>query len=96
MDQARRSDGSEKKLWLKHADSCFLVIALGLSVSAATTGLTMLPHWVYYVGIGVMFAGIAFRQWAISMLGRYFSSVIGVQKEQKVVESGPYHLIMHP
>jgi protein-S-isoprenylcysteine O-methyltransferase Ste14 len=43
-----------------------------------------------------MLVGTAFRQWAIAVLGRYFSGVIGVQKEQKVVESGPYRLIRHP
>jgi hypothetical protein len=46
----------------------------------------LLPDWIYYVGIFVMVAGIAFRQWAIAVLGRYFSDVIGVQAEQKVVE----------
>jgi protein-S-isoprenylcysteine O-methyltransferase Ste14 len=43
-----------------------------------------------------MFGGIVFRQWAIAVLGRYFSGMIGVQKEQKVVDTGPYHLIRHP
>jgi protein-S-isoprenylcysteine O-methyltransferase Ste14 len=43
-----------------------------------------------------MVAGTAFRQWAIAVLGRYFSGVIGVQNDQKVVEAGPYRLIRHP
>jgi protein-S-isoprenylcysteine O-methyltransferase Ste14 len=69
-----------------------------LSVSAilASKGIAPLPDWVYYLGIVLMLVGIAFRQWAIAVLGRYFSGVIGVQKEQKVVKSGPYHLIRHP
>jgi protein-S-isoprenylcysteine O-methyltransferase Ste14 len=62
----------------------------------AKMGIALLPDWVYYIGIAVMLAGIAFRQYAIAVLGRYFSGVIGVQKEQKVVESGPYRLIRHP
>ena len=70
--------------------------ALAFSLVFAKTGIALLPDWVYYVGIAVMLAGIAFRQWAIAVLGRYFSGVIGVQKEQKVVESGPYRLIRHP
>jgi protein-S-isoprenylcysteine O-methyltransferase Ste14 len=43
-----------------------------------------------------MLAGTVFRQWAIAVLGRYFFGVIGVQKEQKVVETGPYRWIRHP
>lgn len=70
----------------------FFVIAIVL----AKNGVTLLPDWVYYIGIALMLAGIAFRQWAIAVLGRYFSVVIGVQKEQKVVEDGPYRLIRHP
>jgi protein-S-isoprenylcysteine O-methyltransferase len=70
--------------------------ALAFSAVFGKTGIGFLPDWVYYVGIAVMLVGIAFRQWAIAVLGRYFSSVIGVQKEQKVVESGPYRLIRHP
>lgn len=72
------------------------IAVLGFSVSFAKMGFTPLPDWVYYVGIAVMLAGIGVRQWAIAVLGRYFSGVIGVQKEQKVVESGPYRLIRHP
>jgi len=69
---------------------------LVFSVVIAKAGLGLLPGWVYCVGIAVMLGGIALRQWAIAVLGGYFSSVIGVQKEQKVVESGPYRLIRHP
>jgi protein-S-isoprenylcysteine O-methyltransferase Ste14 len=68
----------------------------GFSIVFAKMGIALLPDWVYYIGITLMLAGIAFRQWAIAVLGRYFSGVIGVQKEQKVVESGPYRLIRHP
>jgi protein-S-isoprenylcysteine O-methyltransferase len=72
------------------------IAVLAFSVVFAKTSIALLPDWVYYIGIAVMLAGIAFRQWAIAVLGRYFSYVIGVQKEQKVVESGPYRLIRHP
>ena len=36
------------------------------------------------------------RQWAVAVLGRYFSNVIGIQENQKVVQSGPYRLVRHP
>jgi protein-S-isoprenylcysteine O-methyltransferase Ste14 len=62
----------------------------------AKIDITPLPDWVYFIGIFLMFGGIAYRQYAIAVLGRYFSGVIGVQKEQKVIDSGPYRLIRHP
>ena len=75
---------------------CSWVAIFSFPVIVAKVSMGLLPDWIYYVGIFVMVAGIVFRQWAIAVLGRYFSGVIGVQTEQKVVESGPYRLIRHP
>ena len=72
------------------------MVVLTVSAVFGKDGIAFLPDWIYLVGIVFMFGGIVFRQWAISVLGRYFSGVIGVQKEQKVVDSGPYSLIRHP
>lgn len=62
----------------------------------AKSDVALLPSWAFYLGIVVMLTGIAVRQWAIAVLGRYFSGVIGTQEGQKVVESGPYRLVRHP
>lgn len=62
----------------------------------ASNGIAMLPGWVSYVGIALMVAGIIVRQWAIAVLGRYFSPVVGIQEGQKVVKTGPYRLVRHP
>ncbi len=72
------------------------MVVLTVSAIFGKNGVAFLSNWVYLVGIAFMFGGIVFRQWAIAVLGRYFSGVIGVQKEQKVVDSGPYNLIRHP
>ena len=71
-------------------------LVLGISASLGENGVLLLPVWFTYVGDAVLLAGVALRQWAIAVLGRYFSGVIGVQQDQKVVEAGPYHLIRHP
>jgi protein-S-isoprenylcysteine O-methyltransferase Ste14 len=72
----------------------FLSIAIALLF--ASNGIAMLPGWVSYVGIALMVAGIIVRQWAIAVLGRYFSPVVGIQEGQKVVKTGPYRLVRHP
>ncbi len=43
-----------------------------------------------------MLAGIAFRWWAITTLGKFFTFDVAVQSGQKVVNSGPYRYIRHP
>lgn len=58
--------------------------------------IAMMPDWVFYPGIILMVLGILLRQWSIIVLGRFFSTSIGVQKGHKVVDSGPYRFIRHP
>lgn len=51
---------------------------------------------LFGVGIVLMVVGIVFRQYAIRVLGKYFTMRIAVQPGQTVVESGPYRWIRHP
>lgn len=51
--------------------------------------------WVY-AGIASMFTGIAMRQWAIAVLGRYFSTSVRAVEGHRIVESGPYRVVRHP
>jgi protein-S-isoprenylcysteine O-methyltransferase len=43
-----------------------------------------------------MLAGIAFRWYSMSILGRFFTFDVAVQSGQTVVDAGPYHYIRHP
>jgi protein-S-isoprenylcysteine O-methyltransferase Ste14 len=71
-------------------------LSIAIAFLFASNGIAMLPGWVSYVGIALMVAGIIVRQWAIAVLGRYFSPVVGIQEGQKVVKTGPYRLVRHP
>jgi protein-S-isoprenylcysteine O-methyltransferase len=72
------------------------ILVFGLSAYLGENRLLLLPDWFTYVGDIILLAGVAVRQWAIAVLGRYFSSAIGTQLGQNVVEAGPYRLIRHP
>jgi len=67
-----------------------------ISAALGERGVLLLPGWFTYVGDAIMLCGVALRQWAIAVLGRYFSGVIGVQQGQKVIDAGPFHYIRHP
>lgn len=73
-----------------------MYLALVIAFFFAVSGIASLPSVSYYVGIGLMTAGIVLRQWSIAVLGRYFSPVVGVQDGQAVVDRGPYRLVRHP
>jgi len=73
-----------------------MLLALVIALLFAASGIASLPSWSFYVGIGLMIAGIVLRQWSIAVLGRYFSPTVGVQEGQAVVDRGPYRLVRHP
>jgi protein-S-isoprenylcysteine O-methyltransferase len=73
-----------------------VLLSIVIAFLFASSGIAMLPGWVSYVGIALMIVGIIIRQWAIAVLGRYFSPTVGIQEGQNVVKTGPYRLVRHP
>jgi protein-S-isoprenylcysteine O-methyltransferase Ste14 len=80
----------------------FAGVTLGLTGAGLLAGFTN-THLhigntaiIYWIGIFVMAAGLGFRIWAISVLGRSFRTTVETHQDQEVVKSGPYKLIRHP
>ena len=59
-------------------------------------GVGALPDWIFYMGIFLMFSGVMVRQYAIAILGRFFSLSVQISEDHKVVDKGPYKLVRHP
>jgi protein-S-isoprenylcysteine O-methyltransferase Ste14 len=51
---------------------------------------------IFFAGIALMWAGVAFRWYCMRVLGRYFTYQVDVRAGQTVIEAGPYHYIRHP
>lgn len=49
-----------------------------------------------YIGLIILIAGILLREWAIWVLGKYFSVRVQVSENAKLVTDGPYKYIRHP
>jgi protein-S-isoprenylcysteine O-methyltransferase len=74
-------------------------IAIGTGFVLAHADVARFPgsRWVVYgVGLGLLVAGIAFRQWAIHVLGRHFRRRVTIQPGHEVVRRGPYRVLRHP
>jgi protein-S-isoprenylcysteine O-methyltransferase Ste14 len=69
--------------------------AFGLWGSGRPPG-PLLGAWALWAGAAVAIAGIALRGWSVHTLGQYFTYVVKVSPDQKVVDTGPYRLIRHP
>ncbi len=55
-----------------------------------------LANWALWAGAVIAISGMALRVWSIWTLGRYFTYVVRVSPDQKVVENGPYRVVRHP
>jgi protein-S-isoprenylcysteine O-methyltransferase Ste14 len=60
------------------------------------TAITIARVFVFWFGVALVSIGLAFRLYAITVLGRYFTPSVTVVADQKLVEDGPYKLIRHP
>ncbi len=70
--------------------------SLTVAFSLGNAGVGLLPDWVFYLGIFLMILGIVIRQWAIAVLGQFFSLTVRVAEDHRVVDKGPYRLVRHP
>lgn len=89
--EVKTSDrGSRNVIWL----SFFFFIFI--SIFFAENGIAPIPDLFFYVGIAVMLIGILLRQWAIHVLGKFFSTKVSIIKSHRIVKDGPYSIIRHP
>jgi protein-S-isoprenylcysteine O-methyltransferase Ste14 len=51
---------------------------------------------IFFIGIGLMLAGMTLRFYAMWVLGRFFTYDVAIQAGQTVIEAGPYRYIRHP
>jgi protein-S-isoprenylcysteine O-methyltransferase Ste14 len=68
-----------------------LLLAFKVQVFAITSGNVFL----FWLGLLLIYAGMALRISAIAVLGAFFTTV-AIAPEQPVIEAGPYRLIRHP
>jgi protein-S-isoprenylcysteine O-methyltransferase Ste14 len=80
--------------------SCLIVVGLLLGLLLAlkvpATAITRAPDLLFWLGMLLIYAGIALRFYAITLLGTFFTTTVAVSPEQTVIEAGPYRLIRHP
>ena len=73
-----------------------ILLGLLLAFKVPATAITSASIFFFWLGILMMYAGIALRFYAITALGAFFTTTVAVAPEQTVIEAGPYRLIRHP
>jgi protein-S-isoprenylcysteine O-methyltransferase Ste14 len=92
---AQRQDKGSKAvlgllIWLGSA----LCVLLAFRVPA--TAITSARVFLFWLGMLLIYAGIALRLYAIHVLGTSFTTTVAIAPEQSVIEAGPYRFIRHP
>ncbi|HEX5468228.1 MAG TPA: isoprenylcysteine carboxylmethyltransferase family protein [Gaiellaceae bacterium] len=83
------------------------LLAVVVAIAAGILGGFELANWnraavgfgrwpLFMLGLVLMAAGVLIRQWAILVLGRFFTVDVRVRAGQTVVERGPYRWVRHP
>jgi len=67
-----------------------------LAITVPATAITSARAFLFWLGILLVYAGIAFRLYAINVLGASFTSTVAITPDQPLIEAGPYRLIRHP
>jgi protein-S-isoprenylcysteine O-methyltransferase Ste14 len=88
--RVKRDRGSRALITLSILISVLIAFYFGYG------GVGALPDWIFYLGIFLMFLGVLVRQYAIAILGRFFSLTVEIAEDHKVIDKGPYRLVRHP
>jgi len=70
--------------------------SVSLCIYLALSDVAILPAWFSFLGVTTMLLGIALRQWAIWVLGGFFSTEVKIMSNQNIVKEGPYKILRHP
>lgn len=50
----------------------------------------------YWIGVGMLVAGLAFSIWARRRLGRNWSGTVTLKENHELIRTGPYRWVRHP
>jgi protein-S-isoprenylcysteine O-methyltransferase Ste14 len=92
---ARRQDKGSRVVLISVLTLGILVGML-LAFAVPATAITNARPFLFWLGILLIYVGIALRLYAIHVLGAFFTTAVAVAPGQTVIETGPYRLIRHP
>jgi protein-S-isoprenylcysteine O-methyltransferase Ste14 len=101
VGHARRRDGAvvqdRRTKWVIGV-AVYLAVLAAIEIAKSWPALRVYADtwWTLGLGVAVVLAGAAFRDWAILSLGRYFRREVTIEPGQQIVRRGPYKLLRHP
>jgi protein-S-isoprenylcysteine O-methyltransferase Ste14 len=92
-EAAKADAGSRMVLRVAQVVGLVLSIAAVRGIPSADFGSRVVTAWI---GLGLLWCGIALRFWSFHTLGRYFTFTVQTSGDQPVITDGPYRFVRHP
>src|SRR5436305_5952794 len=73
-----------------------ILLGAWLAFKVPATAITSARTFLFWLGILLIYAGMALRLYAIHVLGASFTTAVAVAPQQTVIETGPSRLTPHP
>jgi protein-S-isoprenylcysteine O-methyltransferase Ste14 len=100
--QPRFSVKESRKKKLSDRNTVWLIL-----IVSAVGQIISLIEWAYFpnhlfvdwftiLGALMLIGGTTFRLHAIRTLGKFFTSIVQVKEEHRIIETGPYKVLRHP
>jgi protein-S-isoprenylcysteine O-methyltransferase Ste14 len=72
------------------------LVGLGVSVYLRFQNIGVVPVWVQGLALVLLIVGTIIREWAIALLGIYFSRTVKIEQGHRLITGGPYRWFRHP
>ncbi len=97
IGRSRKTAGN----WRRDRGSYWVIVlmvwgSIVLTFLIRSFNLGVFHNAVQYFGLGLVIFGIAFREWAVLTLGRFFRVVVTVDQDHRLIRRGPYRWLRHP
>lgn len=72
------------------------IVGLGVGIYFRYKNIGVVTFWIQILALLLLLAGTFIREWAISLLGRFFSRTVKIEQGHQLITNGPFNLIRHP
>jgi protein-S-isoprenylcysteine O-methyltransferase Ste14 len=69
---------------------------LGAGIYFRYRDIGVVPFWVQVLALFLLVAATVLREWAIVLLGQFFSRTVTIEQGHRLITRGPYRWIRHP
>jgi protein-S-isoprenylcysteine O-methyltransferase Ste14 len=72
------------------------LVGFGMGLYFRYQNIGVVPFWIQGLALVFLIVGTIIREWAIVLLGIFFSRTVKIEQGHRLITDGPYHWFRHP